>query len=124
MVQRSPELRLYPNLWNGISGFLDDNKSIVEKVREELREECGIQAKNIKSIKLGEIHHQQDKLHTKTWIVHPVLVEVLSDMVKLNWESQDYCWATRAQIKRLDCLSGFAPVLKAVLKPRVTLFEK
>ena len=31
LVQRSKELRLYPDYWNGISGFLDDDKSLNDK---------------------------------------------------------------------------------------------
>lgn len=41
IVQRNQKMRLYPNFWNGISGFLDDRRSIEEKVKDELREELG-----------------------------------------------------------------------------------
>ncbi|HEY4161329.1 MAG TPA: hypothetical protein VGM08_04680, partial [Candidatus Saccharimonadales bacterium] len=30
LVQRSPGMRLYPGYWSGMSGFLDDNRSIEE----------------------------------------------------------------------------------------------
>ncbi|NBX51333.1 NUDIX hydrolase, partial [bacterium] len=42
MIQRSAEMDLHPHHWNGISGFLDDEKTIEEKVLEELQEEGGI----------------------------------------------------------------------------------
>jgi 8-oxo-dGTP pyrophosphatase MutT (NUDIX family) len=45
VVQRSESLNFYPGYWNGISGFLDDQKSLKEKVLEELREELGISKK-------------------------------------------------------------------------------
>src|SRR3989344_5976849 len=73
IVRRNSTMRLYPGYWNGIAGFLDDTKSFEEKVKEELREEAGIKAGDILSIKLGEIFDLDDAAYRKTWIVHPVL---------------------------------------------------
>ena len=32
LVQRSKDMKYYPGRWTGISGFLDDDKSLTEKV--------------------------------------------------------------------------------------------
>jgi len=37
--------------WSGISGFLDDSKTIKEKTKEELFEELGIKPNQIKKLK-------------------------------------------------------------------------
>ncbi len=116
LVKRSKGMRLYPGYWNGISGFLDDKKSLNEKVEEELREELGIQKKNILSIRLGGIFNQEEKKYKKTWIAHPVLVVVTTDQVKLNWEAEEYLWLKIADTKELKLLPGFDEVLKAVSK--------
>ena len=50
VVQRSKELHFYPGYWNGVSGFLDDHRSLLQKVADELREELGIPRTNIKSV--------------------------------------------------------------------------
>jgi len=76
IVQRSNELNFYPGCWNGISGFLDDSKDFEQKVKNEIEEEVGIGKDYILSICLGEIFHQEEPEYKKTWIVHPVLVEV------------------------------------------------
>ncbi len=60
VVKRSSTLNFYPGLWNGISGFLDDDKTLEEKVKEELREEAGIEAGSIRTITLGAIFHQKE----------------------------------------------------------------
>jgi len=112
VVQRSAKLNFYPGYWNGISGFLDDDKSLAEKVVEELREEAGIAQKDIKKIWLGDIFDQEEPKYHKTWIVHPVLVEVKSDRVKLDWEGQNHQWLPLASIKKLKLLPGFDRVLK------------
>ena len=115
-VKRSGDLNFYPNVWNGISGFLDDEKSFGEKVKEEIAEEVGITEENIISIRRGEIFHQDEPNYGKTWIVHPVLVEVKTSAVTLDWEAQRHRWLSVSEVKVLDLLPGFDEVLKKVEK--------
>ncbi len=114
VVQRSKKLNFYPSYWSGISGFLDDQKSLNEKVVDEIREEIGISKRKIKRIRLGEIFNQEEPKYKKTWVVHPVLVEVKTDKVKLDWESKNYKWLTPQEVKRLNLLPGFDKVLKSL----------
>jgi isopentenyldiphosphate isomerase len=116
LVQRSPSLRLYPGYWNGISGFLDDQKSLREKVFEELREELGIKKSEIISIHPGEVFDQDEPKYKKTWIVHPVLVHVKTDHVSLDWEAQKYQWVTLREAEKLKLLPGFNIVLQKIKK--------
>ncbi len=116
VVQRSETMRLYPKYWNGLSGFLDDSKSLNEKVYQELKEEVGLSKKHIISIKLGQIFDQDEPKYKKTWIVHPILVEVDTDKVKLDWEAQNYTWLSLKEVKKLNLLPGFDLVLKALFK--------
>lgn len=114
IVQRSENLNFYQNHWNGISGFLDDKKSLEQKVKEELKEELGIGEKEIKRIRVGEIFHQEAPQYKKTWIVHPVLVQVKTDKVKLNWEAKDYKWIRLRDAKQFKLLPGFEKVLEKI----------
>lgn len=115
LVQRSKELNHYPGYWNGISGYLDDQRGLKEKVQDELREELGISSKAIKSIRLGQIFHQEASKYKKTWIVHPVLVEVTTDHVELDWEAQKYRWVSRKEAQKMKLLPGFNEVLARTL---------
>jgi isopentenyldiphosphate isomerase len=119
VVQRSSELNFYPEYWNGISGFLDDKKSLEKKVEEELREELGIAKKYIRKIKVGEIFDQDEPKYHKTWIVHPILVEVATDKIKLDWESQNYRWIKPSKAKKLKLLPGFDKVLEKICKIKI-----
>ncbi|MDD5625750.1 MAG: NUDIX domain-containing protein [Patescibacteria group bacterium] len=112
LVQRSEKLNFYPGYWNGISGFLDDNKTLAEKVEEELREELGINKKDILQIRLGEIFDQDEPKYKKTWIVHPVLVKVKTDKIKLDWEARNYQWVDLQEADKLKLLPGFDKVLE------------
>lgn len=114
IVQRNPKMRLYPNFWNGISGFLDDGRSIEEKVKDELREELGIEASDISSIHHGQVFDQEEEKYNKTWIVHPILVDVKTDKIKLDWEAQNYKWIKVEEAKTYDLLPGFDRVLASL----------
>jgi 8-oxo-dGTP pyrophosphatase MutT (NUDIX family) len=112
VVKRSKELFFYPGYWNGVSGFLDNQRSLSEKVADEIEEELGIPKSKIEQIRLGEIFDQEEPKYKKTWIVHPVLVEVKTDKVKLDWEAEDYKWFTPKEAKKLKLLPGFDEVLR------------
>jgi 8-oxo-dGTP pyrophosphatase MutT (NUDIX family) len=112
MVQRSADMRLYPDCWNGISGFLDDNRSIEAKVYEELEEELGIPKEHIISLERGQVLLQEAPNYHKTWLVVPVLAKVSTVEFKVNWEAQMAQWFEPKAIEKLDLLPGFADVLK------------
>ncbi len=116
LVQRSEELNFYPGYWNGISGFLDDQRSLEEKVKDELKEELGVSAEQIKKIELGAIFDQEEEKYKKTWVVHPVLVEVNAGKIKTDWEAQNYKWLKPEEARELNLLPGFEKVLAAFFK--------
>ena len=116
LVKRSPDMHLYPNYWNGISGFLDENKPIKDKVKAELKEEISLNAHHVLSIKQGKVFEQEAAEYNKTWIVHPILVEVDTDTITLDWEAQSYEWIGPGEIFKYPLLPGFDIVIKNFFK--------
>lgn len=114
LVKRSEKLHFYPGYWNGVSGFLDDQRSLEEKVRDELWEELGIPRRHVRKITLGKIFHQEAPKYGKTWIVHPVLVDVTINRIKLDWEAERFRWVTPRETKRMKLLPGFNRVLASI----------
>jgi ADP-ribose pyrophosphatase YjhB (NUDIX family) len=114
LVQRSADLVFYPGYWNGISGFLDDQKNLKEKVEEELKEEVGIKKGQIKCIQLGQIFDQESPKYKKTWIVHPVLVDVTTEKVTLDWEGKNFAWLKLNETKAYKLLPGCDLVLEKI----------
>ena len=112
IIRRSLDMDFYPGLWSGVAGFLDDEKSLEEKVREELREELDIGEKDIEKIEFGEIFDQDEPKYKKTWIIHPVLVIVKKKEVKLDWEAEDCRWIDPKEIKEFNLSPGFDKVLE------------
>lgn len=115
LVKRSKSLKFYPNYWNGISGFLDDKRSLIKKIKDELREETGIKEKDIILIKVGQIFDLDQPRYKKTWIVHPVLIKVKNCKLKIDWEAEEFRWVKLNEIKKFRLIPGFDKVMDYVL---------
>ena len=113
LVERNKDMRLYPEYWNGISGFLDDQKSLAEKVQEELHEEIGVSLGQIKSIQLKGIFDQEAPELGKTWVVHAVRVEITTNQLTFDWEAQNHAWVSQDEALAYRLLPGFDEVLEA-----------
>jgi len=119
-VKRSPDMRIYPNYWDWVCGFLDDHKSIEEKAREELQEELGIQSDDIESITRGQLRIDEAPEYKKTWLIVPVLAKVKIDSFKLDWEASQGAWFTPAEIQGLE----MPPHSLRTLEPFLAEIEK
>lgn len=112
IVRRSRAMRLYPGSWNGIGGFLDDEKTFEEKVKQELKEELGIRASGIISLRRGEIFEAAEPKYKKVWIIFPVLAKVKTDRIELDWEAEEYRWIKLEDANKFDLTPSFKGVLK------------
>jgi ADP-ribose pyrophosphatase YjhB (NUDIX family) len=115
LVKRSAEVFFYPGYWNGISGFLDDKKSVEEKLREELEEEARITEKDIISMKEGAVFEVEESALEKRWVIHPVLVDVRSKAITLNEEGEAYVWVSPGDASQYKLLPTYPRVIKSVL---------
>ncbi len=123
LVKRGEGMRLYPNCWNGISGFLDDARSIEEKVQQELQEELGIIAIDITSIERGDVFLQEAPEYHKTWFVVPALVRVKRMDFRLNWEAAEAEWFEPEKARSLQLLPGYDRVLSQFLAKYPNVLE-
>jgi ADP-ribose pyrophosphatase YjhB (NUDIX family) len=115
LVERNAKMNFYPGYWNGISDFLDDTRSLEEKVIDEITEELGVEEVQIQSIQLCDIFDQEEPGYGKTWIVHAVLVKITTEKITLDWEAKKYEWVEQSEIFNYKLLPGFNRVLKATL---------
>jgi len=120
LVKRSRRMRLYPGFWNAIGGFLDDAKSLKEKVEEELKEELCINKRDILSMRFGEIFDADDPKYRKTFVIHPVLVRVRNKKITLDWEAEEYAWVTPCEATKYKVVPSFRISLK-ILFPHGTV---
>jgi len=105
-VKRSPDMQLYPNYWDWVCGFLDDNQSIEEKAYEELSEELGLKQDDIESLTRGEPWIDEAPEYKKTWLIVPVLAKVKTDKFTLDWEATEGKWFEPKELRELGMVPG------------------
>jgi len=118
IARRSEQHFTYQGLWSCIAGFVDDEKSLEEKVRFEIVEELGLDDGDIKFLKQGETYLFLDEELDREWIRHLYLVEVTNPNIKLNWEHTEYAWIDPKDLKDYKTTPGFGRDFKSVLAMR------
>jgi isopentenyldiphosphate isomerase len=116
IVKRSDKMLTYKNLWSCLAGFVDDEKTMEEKVTFEIEEELGLKKTDIKSIKAGETYLFVDKNLDREWIRHVFLVEISTPTIELSWEHTEYVWINKEEIKNYETTPGFAEDLEKITK--------
>ena len=117
LLKRSDKVRVYQGKWNTVAGYLDELKPIYEKALEEIQEELGINKDNILSFHIGEPYEFTDTKVSKSWIIHPVLVELKKKPdIKMDWEHTEYKWIKPEELKEFDTVSNLDRSLENVFK--------
>ena len=112
LIKRSGKVGTYKGKWHTVAGYLDEVKPVREKVLEELREEIGI-VSGIRSIRIEKSFEVKDRVIGKTWIVHPVLVELEGEpKIKLDWEHTEFRWIKPGNLKNFDTIPGIHKTLE------------
>ncbi len=116
LVKRSEKMLTYQGLWSCLAGFVDDEKTMEEKVAFEIEEELGLKTTDIKEIKEGETYLFVDKDLDREWIRHIYLVEITNPNIKLSWEHTELVWITPEEAKNFEATPGFHEDMEKVLK--------
>jgi len=116
ILKRSNKVSTYKGKWSVITGYLDEPKSLFDKIIEEISEELGIFKDIILSFKYGNPFEFFDNKLEKIWIIHPAIVELKSNpKIILNWEHDEYKWITPDDLKKLDIVPNLNISLNKVL---------
>ncbi len=111
LAKRSADRRMHPNCWAAVAGFLDDNSDIETKALEELDEELSIGQNHVVNLTRGNITLRDDPEYHKTWLIVPVLAEVNTDTVTLDWEASEARWFKPDEITKLSLMPGMLQVI-------------
>ncbi len=115
LLKRSEKVYAYRGLWASVAGFIDEEKSLSEKVCEELREELTIPKNDIQEFIWGEPYEYMDKALGKTWIRVPVKVLLKKlPQIKLDFEHTEYIWVKPKDISFYKLIPGLIESLEKV----------
>lgn len=115
LVKRSEKMLTYQNLWSCLAGFVDEERTMEEKVAFEIEEELGLKREDIKEIKKGDTYLFVDENLDREWIRHMYLVEITNPNIKLSWEHSELVWITPEEVEGYETTPGLKEDLKKFL---------
>jgi 8-oxo-dGTP pyrophosphatase MutT (NUDIX family) len=118
ILKRSRMVKTYKGLWGGVAGYIEENEKPYETALKEIREEVGIEKKNISLIREVEPVEFTD-FHEGwkyDWVIHPFLFKVKSvGQIKIDWEHSEYRWINPLEIKNFDTVPYFKEIVSEIL---------
>jgi ADP-ribose pyrophosphatase YjhB (NUDIX family) len=115
IMKRSNKVGTYRGCWNGVAGYLDDEKKVIGKALQEVREETGLTKRKVKIIRVGDTLRVVDKKINKVWLVHPVLLQSKTRKIRRDWEHTAAKWIKPSELKRYKTTPKLEEVLQRAL---------
>jgi len=115
LIRRSRKVGNYKEKWAAISGYID-KQSVEEQALLEIKEETGLESKDIKLIAVGKSLEVLDEKLKIKWIVHPYLFYIRNqERIKLDSESIESRWIFPEEIDNYDTVPKLKDALELVL---------
>jgi 8-oxo-dGTP diphosphatase len=117
ILLRSERVSTYPGKWAGISGSLDNDKTVDEQAIIEIEEETGLSRKDIQLIKKGEPLRFNDENLKLRKVIYPYLFHIEArNKIKIDWEHQQLKWIKPEDIDNYDTMPKLKETLAQVLE--------
>jgi 8-oxo-dGTP diphosphatase len=117
ILLRSERVSTYPGKWAGISGSLDNDKTVDEQAIIEIEEETGLSRKDIQLIKKGEPLRFNDENLKLRKVIYPYLFHIEArNKIKIDWEHQQLKWIKPEDIDNYDTMPKLKETLTQVLE--------
>jgi len=117
LLKRSGKVGTYKNKWNTVTGYIDENKPLYQKIIEEINEEVGLKENDILSYKIFKPYEFMDKKINKKWIIYPSKIELKNNpKIILDWEHIEYKWIFPKDLTKFDTVPKLNLSLRKVIK--------
>jgi len=114
ILKRSEEVGTYQELWGGVAGFVEEDEDPRETAVKEIKEEAGIEKKDLllvkkeDAIKFTDLYG--DKLYD--WIVYPFLFHIKDrDKIQIDREHTEFRWVKPSELKKYDTVPRFKEIV-------------
>lgn len=113
LFKRSRMVRHDRRMWHCISGFVERGSSPQQQVLDELFEECGLVARDLRALRQGPVLMIADDFGGDPWLVHTFTAVTGRPRLTINWEHETYRW-TRPE--KMGCFFNRVAWLETVLE--------
>jgi 8-oxo-dGTP diphosphatase len=115
ILRRSDAVGTYQGHWAGVAGYLEPGVTPLEQALTEIREETGLEARDVRLVKAGETETVDDSALGRRWIIHPFRFEALEPAnLRLDWEHTELRWIKPAEMGSYQCVPGLAEAWRRV----------
>jgi len=115
ILKRGKKVGTYRGKWAGVSGYLEENETPLERAIREIEEETGLKRDEIKLIKEGKVIEFEDEQEKKQWRIHPFLFEVNREEIEIDWEHEEYRWIDIQELKNYETVPKFKEVVSSLI---------
>jgi 8-oxo-dGTP diphosphatase len=118
LFKRSNLVGTYRGLWGGVAGYVEELEAPYDTAVKEIRQETGIDLDGLELIRKGDPLEFSDTYEGRRydWIVYPFLFHIKDkELVRIDWEHEQYRWVYPSEIKKLDIVPGLDEVVRQLL---------
>lgn len=116
ILRRSDKVRTMRHKWAGVSGYIEGNEDVLERVYKEIGEETGLSPNDVELVKTAEPLEVPDEERDTLWIVHPHLFKTSNRNIRLDWEHDRYLWIEPSEITKYETVPMLKETLESVLQ--------
>jgi 8-oxo-dGTP diphosphatase len=97
LLRRSQQVGSYRGRWAGVSGYVETTPD--EQALTEIKEETGLQPKDLQLLRKSEILTVEDEKLGVRWLVHPYLFHINDRRnIHTDWEHLETKWISPKDI--------------------------
>jgi PncC family amidohydrolase len=102
LLRRSAKVGTYQGRWAGVSGYLEEGRTLLQQALLEMEEEIGLKAEEVELVKEGgEVEALDMELHRR-WIVHPFHFKIKQRELAIDWEHTELRWVLPSEIAQYE----------------------
>ncbi|HUS99488.1 MAG TPA: NUDIX pyrophosphatase [Candidatus Thermoplasmatota archaeon] len=118
LFKRSNLVGTYRGLWGGVAGYVEELEAPYDTAVKEISQETGIDLDALELVRKGDPLEFSDTYDGRRydWIVYPFLFHIKNkELVRIDWEHEEYRWVYPSEIKKLDTVPGLDEVVRQLL---------
>lgn len=116
ILLRSDRVRSYKDIWGGVSGRIENERTPIEQAKLEVKEETGLLDEDIISVKEGKVLKFDDYEIKINKAVYSFLFKIKDTAkIKIDWEHTQCKWIKPSEIEQYLTMPQLKETLMRVI---------